>query len=262
MIEETSATIVTTSLIKNKAGRIVRRKSLYAHYFFVTMAFLFIVFAVVGFGQDYQLIYAQHITLYWFDNIHGAVLTAWLLVFLTQTILAAKGNFKFHRQLGQFSVVLGVLVWASMGVVIFHAHIGYPFHTNISWDEVLFLFLTMNLFGLFFTWGVIARKNGAAHKRLLFLATLVLISAGFNRMLLYAGVDPTLHWSLLPRIATPSLSGAPNWSAFSLYNDLLLIPLLIYDLVTLRHIHKISIIGSAYIIGVHITVTMLWGSLT
>jgi hypothetical protein len=262
MIKETSTVIVTTSLKKDRVGRTVRRRSLYAHYFFVVMAILFIVFAVVGFGQDYQLIYAQHITLYWFDNIHGALLTAWLLVFLTQTILAAIGKFKFHRQLGQFSAVLGVLVWASMGIVIFHAHIGYPFHTNISWDEVLFLFLTMNLFGLFFTWGIIVRKNAAAHKRLLFLATLVLISAGFNRMLLYAGVDPTLHWSFLPRIATPSLSGAPNWSAFSLYNDLLLIPLFVYDLVTLKRIHKITLIASGCIIGVHITVTMLWGFLT
>lgn len=262
MIKEISNPTLTTGLIKNKMGITVKRKSLYAHYFFVSMASLFIVFALVGFGQDYKAIYAQHITLYWFANIHGALLTVWLLVFLTQSILAAKGNFKFHRQLGQFSVVLGVLVWASMGVVIFHAHIGYPFHTNISWDEVLFLFLTMNLFGLFFTWGVIVRKNAAAHKRLLFLATLVLIAAGFNRMLLYAGVDPTLHLSLLPRIARPSLSGAPNWSAFSLYNDLLLIPLFIYDFVTLRHIHKITLIGSAYIIGVHFIVTMLWGSLT
>ena len=262
MLKEISNPTVTTSLIKNKTGRIARPKSLYARYFFVTMAFLFIVFAVVGFGQDYQLIYAQHITLYWFDNIHGALLTAWLLVFLSQTILAAKGNFKFHRRLGQFSVVLGVLVWVSIGIVIFHAHIGYPLHTNVSWAIVLWLFLTMNLFGLFFTWGVIVRKNAAAHKRLLFLATLVLISAGFNRLLLYAGVDPTIRWLPLPGIATPSLSGYQNWSALFLYNDLLLIPLLIYDLVTLRHIHKISIIGSAYIIGVHITVTMLWGSLT
>jgi len=262
MLKEISNPTVTTSLITNKIGRTVRQKSLYAHYFFVAMASLFIVFAVVGFGQDYQLIYTQRLPLYWFDHIHGALLTAWLLVFLSQTILAAKGNFKFHRRLGQFSVVLGVLVWVSIGIVIFHANIGYPLHANISWGVVLFLFLTMNLFGLFFSWGVIVRKNAAAHKRLLFLATLVLISAGFNRMLIYAGVDPTIHWSLLPGIAMPSLSGKPNWSAFSLYNDLLLIPLLIYDFVTLRHIHQITLIAGACIIGVHITVTMLWGSLS
>ena len=57
MIKETSKPVVTARLLKNKTGRTVRRQSLYAHYFFVAMASLFIVFAVVGFGQDYQLIY-------------------------------------------------------------------------------------------------------------------------------------------------------------------------------------------------------------
>src|SRR5262249_45910477 len=152
-----------------------------------------------------------------------------------------KANLKIHRQLGRFSVVLGALVWISIGIVIFHAHIGYPFHTNISWDNVLLLSLTMSLFGLFFTWGVMIRKKAAAHKRLLFLATLVLISAGFNRVLLYAGINPTIQWLSLPRIADSSLSENPNPSALLLYNDLLLIPLFIYDLVTVKRIHKITL---------------------
>lgn len=138
--------------------RSVRWQSLYARYFFVAMAFVFIVMAVVGFGQDYQMIYAQHITLIWFAHVHGFFLTAWLLVFLTQTLLAARRNLKYHRKLGLISVVLGGLVWISMGIVIFHAHIGYPPYDKIAWAIVLFLFLIMNLFGLFFAWGVLVRK--------------------------------------------------------------------------------------------------------
>lgn len=167
-----------------------------------------------------------------------------------------------QKVLAQFSVVLGVLVWISMGIVIFNAHIGYPLHTNISWANVLWLFLTMNLFDLFFTWGVIVRKNAAEHKRLLFLATLILVSAGFNRILLYAGIDPTIKWLPLPGIANPSLSGVPNQNALLLYNDALLILLFIYDFLTLRHIHKITLIASGCIIGVQFTVLMLWSSLT
>src|SRR3954454_25227567 len=106
------------------------------------MASLFIIMSVVGFGQDYKRIYTQHRSIWWFGHVHGALLTVWLLIFLFQTILAAKGKFKFHRQLGQFSVVLGVLVWVSIGIIIFHANIGSPVHANISWSLVLFLFLT------------------------------------------------------------------------------------------------------------------------
>ena len=82
--------------------------------------------------------------------------------------------------LGLYSIVVGALVYVSMVIVTFHAHIGYPFHKDISWDNVIFLFFTMNLFGLFFIWGILKRKNAAAHKRMLFLGTLVLISAGYN----------------------------------------------------------------------------------
>ena len=242
--------------------RIVRHKSLYGHYFFVAMASLFIVIAVVGFGQDYQFLYSQHIPIYWFAHVHGGILTAWLLVFFTQAMLAAKGNLKFHSRLGQISVIIGVLVWISSAIVVFHAHIGYPLNPNISWATVLFLFSIMNLFGLFFTWGFIVRKNAAAHKRLLFLATLMLISPAFNRVLLFAGIDPIIHWLPLQVLIDPSLSGIPNPFLLIIYNDMLLIPLFIYDLITVRRIHKTTLIASGCIIGVQITVTMLWHLLT
>ncbi len=238
-------------------GRSVRWQLLYARYFFVTMAIVFIVMAVVGFGQDYQMIFSQHIPLFWFSHVHGALLTAWLLIFLFQTILAARGNLKFHRKLGLSSVVLGVLVWISMGIVIFHAHIGYPPYEKIAWAIVLFLFLTMNLFGFFFAWGVMVRKNAAAHKRLLFLATLMLIAAGFNRVLLYAGMDPTIHGLPLPGTAMSSISGEP-WTAFMLYNDLLLLTLFVYDFITVKRIHKITLTGTAIIVATQFTLTILW----
>lgn len=252
---------LVSSLITNDKGRIIRRQSLYTHYFFVTMAFVFIIIAVVGFGQSLHAIYHQKITLNWIVHVHGALLTIWLLLFFTQALLAAMGNLKFHRRLGQFSVVLGVLVWISMGIVIFRAHIGFPLQANISWDNVLFLSSIMNLFGLFFVWGILQRKNAAVHKRLLFLATLVLVSAGFNRVLLFAGIDPTIQWLHLFGVANKSLLGIPHPSALLFYNDLLLIPLFIYDFFTIRGIHRITLITSGVIIVMHITITMFWGLL-
>jgi hypothetical protein len=246
----------------NKIMELTKSKinlDLYGYYFFAVMAFIFIVFAVVGFGQGYQFVYTRQINLHWFVHVHGALLTAWFLIFFTQSILAIKGNFKLHRKLGQFSVVLGVLVFISMGIVTFRTLIGYPMHKDISWANVMFLSLTMSLFGLFFTWGIVLRKNGAAHKRLLFLATLVLISAGFNRVLLFAGVNATLQWLPFKNV---SLLGLPCPTALFLYNDLLLIPLLIYDFVTIRHIHKTTLIAGGCIIGVHIALGFVWRFLT
>ena len=245
----------------NLVGKVIHSlswRSMYVRYFFVVMASLFIVFAVVGFGQTLHALYKERIPLHWLVHVHGALLTAWLFVFLSQSILAVRRKFKFHRQLGKISVSLGLLVLVSIAIVIFIAHIGYPFHANIAWGNVLLLSLTMALYGIFFTWGILARRNGPAHKRLLFFATLMLISAGFARVLLSAGVDGTIRWLPIPGIASPSLSGMPNPSGIIFYNDLLIIPLIIYDLIKLNRIHKITLIACSCVGVVHLSIIFFW----
>jgi hypothetical protein len=114
------------SAAQSTAGTIVnevastRASSHTARYFFVGMAILFPIITVIGFTPSYQAMSAGTLSPHWVVHIHGALMTSWLLVFLTQAILAAKGNFKFHRKLGLFSVVLGVLVWLAMATVSAH----------------------------------------------------------------------------------------------------------------------------------------------
>ncbi|HMC85599.1 MAG TPA: hypothetical protein VKI61_08730 [Chitinophagaceae bacterium] len=228
-------------------------QSIYTRYFFIAMAVLFIIFAVAGFVPDYQLMAAQHIAVYWFAHVHGVIMTAWLLVYLIQAVLIRRANIKLHMNLGLASVSLGILVWISMGIVIYHANIGYPVFKNVVWPNVLLLASFMNLFALFFTWGIIVRKNAAAHKRLLYLATMIVISAGYNRILLNNGVNPTLKW-----LTFSSLSGLPNPSAILVYHDLLLIPLFIYDLIAIGGMHKITLIGTVFIISIQLIVLLVW----
>ena len=159
MVKEVSTFPVSPGSFVNRKVKTHRHKLRPPRYFFVAMASLFLIVVVLGFTPSYFAIRAGTMHVGWFVHVHGAFMTTWLLVFLTQTILAVRGNLKFHRQLGQFSVVLGVLVWISMGVVIFNAHIGYPIYKNISWDIVLLLTATMNLFGLFFAWGIPRTKK-------------------------------------------------------------------------------------------------------
>lgn len=224
----------------------VRKKGLrlfYIRYFFVAMASLFPIMAIIGFTPDYQMISAQGLKVYWFLHVHGSIMASWLLVFLAQAILAAKGNLKFHRKLGLISVVLGVLVFLSIGIAIVHAKIAYspPVGDADAWgilSQQLYGFL---LFGLLFTWGILARKNAAVHKRLLLLATLVLIQAAVDRIRFLPGINEALYIRFI-------------------YLDALLIPLFIYDLLAIKHIHKITMIGTACIVFLQLMVTMAWGS--
>jgi hypothetical protein len=243
MITKDSNTAVATRSAANNDG-ILTTSYRPARYFFVVMAFLFLIISFVGFVPSYQAMYngTRKFPIHWLAHVHGALMTGWLLVFITQTILVAKDHLKFHRQLGLFSVGLGVLIWISMWVASARALIGFnPQVGHFLFDVLMIQCYGIVLFGLFFSWGILERKHGAAHKRLLFLSTLVLMQAGIDRM----------HW-------LPGLHTALYIRFF--YLDALLILLFIYDWFILKHIHKVTWIGSLLYIVSQVIVTMAWGS--
>jgi hypothetical protein len=51
----------------------------------------------------------------------------------------------------------------------------------------------ISIFGLFFTSGILARKNAAVHKRLLFFATLVLMQAAIDRTRFLPGMGTSVY---------------------------------------------------------------------
>lgn len=64
-------------------------------------------------------------------------------------------------------------------------------------------------------------------------------------MLLQAAIE-RMHWLPMFGLDYPFI--------FFIYPDMLLIPLFIYDLLTLKRIHKIALVGAAYIAIVQLTV--------
>lgn len=230
------------SPVASNTNKITRTHTRRGRYFFMKMAILFLIVALTGFIPSYQMMYSGQMKPHWFAHVHGAIMTSWLLVFFTQSFLAAKGNLKFHRRLGLFSVGLGVIVWLAMGTASIRGRIAYPPPVeDFTWDIMLIELSAMNLFGLFFTWAILVRKKAAAHKRLLFFATLVLLQAAIDRTRWLPGLDAAFYVRFI-------------------YLDVLIIPLLMYDLVTTRRIHKITMIGSMIIIIVQIAVTNTLGS--
>ncbi|MVM28464.1 hypothetical protein GO755_00365 [Spirosoma sp. HMF4905] len=211
-------------------------------YFFVGMAILFFIISIVGFTPSYQGMSSGSLKFHWFVHVHGAIMTSWLAMFLAQSVLAARGNLKYHRKLGQIGFVLGILVYLVAGITSTRARLSLylPVESEL-WDILLVELYSMNLFGLFFTWGMLVRKNVAAHKRLLLLATIALMGAGIDRT------------SWLPGL----------YSAFYvrfIYLDTLVIALFFYDWITLRRIHQISLIGMGIIVALQTTITLTFGS--
>jgi hypothetical protein len=220
-----------------------RLRSHYIRWFFVWMGSLFPVIAAVGFVPDYALMYSGTFHAHWFAHVHGAIMASWLFVFLAQAILAAKGNLRYHRKLGLLSVILGAAVWLSAVGADVRARIATspPMGDSDSWNVQLIGICASTLFALFFTWGILARKNAAVHKRLLLLASIVILQAAVDRTRFLPGIGSAIYINFI-------------------YLDLLLIPILIYDFLTIQRIHKITLTGAVCLLVLQLAVVTAWDS--
>ncbi len=79
--------------------------------FFVVMAALLLGIALVGFAPSFYLkTFFETPELPWYLHLHGAALTAWYILFLTQTLLVATNRTATHQRLGAFAAATAVLL--------------------------------------------------------------------------------------------------------------------------------------------------------
>jgi hypothetical protein len=239
MYDTTLAPVANTDLKKPPSRK--------ARYFFVVLAILFPLIVLLGFFPSWRDMKAGGLEVHWLTHVHAAIMTSWILVFLLQALFATAGQLKYHRQLGLLSIGLGGLVFIAMGAVTVHILIvNHPPEESFLFDLLLTAGFDMAKFGLFFIWGIwLRKKDAAAHKRLLTLATFVLLIAAVDRVYRTYGL--------------PSL-GMEYPDVTFVYLDLLLIPLFLYDLITIKRIHRITWIGSLIVIVLQFGVSMTWGS--
>ena len=201
----------------------------YDKYFFTGMTILMLGVVFAGFARTYFLAGMFRAPLPSLTvHIHGAVFTAWMLLFLYQTSLVATGNVAIHRKLGLWAfglsclmVVLGVA--AAAGAV---ARNLAPFADPQTFFAVPMFGITV--FAILMAFAYRERQNSATHKRLALLATITIMGA------------PTGRPPFAVITNHPFLSGAFLW---------VLIAMLVgYDFFALRKIHKATLWGGLFII--------------
>lgn len=116
-------------------------------------------------------------------HTHATLFTAWVLLFIVQTALVAQHKIAIHRRLGiaggilaALMVVFGTLVamnQAARGVA------------PAGFDPVPFLMIPLSdmlLFGGFVAVALVLRANREAHKRLMLLAYVCIVTAAIGRL--------------------------------------------------------------------------------
>lgn len=116
-------------------------------------------------------------------QIHGAVFTAWMILFVTQTSLIASRRVAVHRRLGIAGAVLaGIMVIVGYLTAVAAAGRGAA---PPGADPLAFLsvpLFDLVLFTTFVTAAVLRRRDKETHKRLMLLAYISIIAAGVARL--------------------------------------------------------------------------------
>ena len=154
--------------------------------FFSGMALAILASVFVGFARTYYLAGIFRAPLpNLLIHIHGAAFSLWIVLFVTQTSLVAAGRTDVHRRLGLVGFGLAA-VMVVLGVLAATDELGR------RWDEpdrltfYLIPLTDMLLFSILVYSAFRQRRNPAAHKRLILIATIGLLGAAVARWPVHA----------------------------------------------------------------------------
>lgn len=170
-------------------------------------------------------------------HIHAAFALGWILLFLVQTLTVKYRNFQLHKKLGYFGLFLAIgIVVTTLPTGVFQVKkelaLGLG-DTAIS--TIVGLLTTVLMFAVLVGGGLSYRKNPKIHKRLMLLATIVLLWPAWFRFRHY-----------FPSVPRPDI-----WFAVVLADSLILLSW-VADKITYGKIHPVLFYGGLLIIAEHI----------
>jgi FtsH-binding integral membrane protein len=228
----------------NPPKRLPGRK--YDRQFFFAMTLLLVAVVAIGFAPTYYLAGVFRAPLpSRIVHVHGAVFSTWMILLTVQTGLISAKRVGWHRKLG----VAGFLLACGMVVTVVLTAADFALRAKGNPNAEALLGLLVVPFTDAFTFAVLAgfayalRKDAAAHKRLIIIAT-----AGISRAAL-------VRWHI------PILLHQMQAAYTATYVFLVL--LVAYDLWSTRRIHRATIWGGAFLIlmgqiGHYIGPTAAW----
>ena len=202
----------------------------YDDVFFSGMALLILITVFVGFARTYFLAGLFRAPLpSLIVHLHGAAFSGWIVLLVVQISFVAARRVDIHRRLGIADFTLACLM-VVLGVWVNNRGLtrgGSP--PDSGGAAIYFLgFSLMLIFAVLVAFAFHARANAAAHKRLIWVATVALVPAALVRLPL-AFVQQGLE--------KPTLLS---------YTFLLI--LLIYDLWSTHKIHRATLAAGAFLI--------------
>jgi hypothetical protein len=222
-------------------GRAARARAL--KWFYAAMAAVLLALVLVGFSRTLYLraLFDVRPIGFWVF-VHGSVLTAWFAGLVLQVALVNARRLDLHRRVGWALAALAAAAAAtSLSITLgtIPAMLGAGLDTNavmalgprIVWGNYAGIVTFAVLVGA----AVAVRRRAQAHKRLMLLASIAIISPALARI---------LQWPLFG----PDVNANFFVGAF-LGSFVLVGAVAAFDLATRRRLHAATLVGGALLIG-------------
>jgi hypothetical protein len=212
--------------------------------FFGGMAVACLLTVFVGFSRSYYLNawaespFALTPLLHW----HGVVFSAWMLLLVTQTSLVAANRRDLHRRLGMAGVGLGIAM-IILGPMVAITRTASGLMADLGPPPLVFLavpLVGMVVFAALFAAALyFIRRDLSAHKRLMLLATLEVVTAAVAR---------------LPIVDT--------WGPLGFFGvtDLFVVAMVVFDLSSRKRVHAATLWGGLFLVASQPLRLMIGGS--
>lgn len=223
-----ATTLQVTSDLTRPTDAAVQRE----RRFFGGMAVALTLTVFAGFSRTYYLndLATEPFVLTPLLHLHGAVFSAWMLLLVVQTVLIATHRVKLHVGLGTAGAVLAALM-VPIGMILGVERTAIGAIPDRGAPPLVFLavpLIGMLVFAALIGAALYLRRNSGAHKRLMMLGTLELVTAGVAR---------------LPFVE--------DWGPVGFFgaSDLFIVALVVYDLVTRKRVHAATIWGGLFLVA-------------
>ncbi|WP_157082686.1 hypothetical protein [Sphingomonas asaccharolytica] len=201
--------------------------------FFAAMAFVIAVATFIGFAPSYYLapvFHAKPLSL--LLHVHGVAFTAWILLYVAQTVLISAGRSDIHRIVGPAGVVLAVvMVPLGIATAIITKQVAAAYHLPAQGPPVVFPLGAILTFAVLVGAGIAMRKRSAWHKRLMLLGTAAILTTPLARVTRFTHIG-----------LTPAFGGM-------ILTDVLLAALVIYDVRARGKLHPATIWGGGFFLA-------------
>ena len=225
-----------------------------ADRYFQIMSLVLLAIVLIGFSRTLFLRPIFKVpAIPWYVYIHGAVMTAWIVLLVTQTSLIAARRIDLHRRLGIGGAFLAVAV-ASLGLLLtltipslVHDKIpsptGQPMPFSIAYRIMWINVGSILLFATMVPMALWKRRRPDVHKRLMLLASFALIGPAVGRM---SGFPELWGITASAPLVTAIFHALPVVSALGLP-----LTLVAHDLLIMHRLHRATIwgVGATLAIG-------------